>query len=126
MVKLSQSPISFLSSLLIAFSLKSAVNKDFSGFNGTKHIILLTDGGENCDESPCEWAMDLIQYRNDVKIDVIAFNISDEDDLDQLRCTALVTTGKFHSANTSAELVDSLKDSLNMSKEVEAKIIVNP
>ena len=30
--------------------LKQSVNKDLKGFDGTKHIILLTDGGENCEE----------------------------------------------------------------------------
>lgn len=110
----------------ITFSLKSAVESDFAGFSGTKHIILLTDGGENCDESPCVWAMELIKTRKDVKIDVIAFNIDDEDDLDQLECTALVTTGKFYQAKTAAQLADSLKKSINTRKEVDAKIIPNP
>lgn len=109
----------------ITFSLKKAVESDFAGFSGQKHIILLTDGGENCDESPCEWVMELVKTRKDVKIDVIAFNISDKEDLDQLQCTALVTAGKFHTANTSAELVKSLQKSLNINKKVEAKIILN-
>lgn len=109
----------------ITYSLKKAVDSDFVGFEGKKHIILLTDGGENCDESPCKWAMDLIRTRKDVIIDVIAFNISDEDDLDQLRCTALVTTGKFYTAKTSADLVKSLHNSVNSRKKVEAKIIEN-
>lgn len=109
----------------ITYSLKKAVEADFIGFNGPKHIILLTDGGENCDESPCTWAMELIKLRKDVKIDVIAFNISNQDDLDQLQCTALVTTGKFYSAKTAAELTKSLQNSLNRKKQVEAKIIPN-
>lgn len=110
----------------ITFSLKKAVESDFAGFTGQKHIILLTDGGENCDESPCTWAMEFIKTRKDVKIDVIAFNVSEKDDLDQLQCTALVTTGKFYSANTAAELAKSLQKSLNPKKQVEAKIITNP
>ena len=109
----------------ITYSLKKAVDSDFIGFNGKKHIILLTDGGENCDESPCTWAMELIKVRKDFKIDVIAFNIGNKDDLDQLQCTALVTSGKFYMAHTSAELADSLNKSLNMRKKVEAKIIPN-
>ena len=63
--------------------------------------------------------------RKDVKIDVIAFNINDEDDLAQLQCTSLVTGGKFYTANTAAELAKSLQNSTNVSKEVEAKIIPN-
>ncbi len=110
----------------ITYSLKRAVADDFAGFSGQKHIILLTDGGENCDESPCTWVMELIKTRKDVKIDVIAFNISNKDDLDQLQCTALVTTGKFYSVDTAAELVKSLQKSLNVHKQVEAKIILNP
>lgn len=110
----------------ITFSLKQAIRNDFIGFTGKKHIILLTDGGENCDESPCKYVMELIKIRKDVSIDVIAFNIDNEDDLAQLECTALVTSGKFYTANTAAELARSLNNSLNVHKEVEAKIITNP
>lgn len=109
----------------ITYSLKKAVDYDFLGFSGKKHIILLTDGGENCDESPCKWVMDLVQVRKDVVIDVIAFNISNQDDLDQLQCTAMVTTGKFYSAKTSADLAKSLQNSINTKKQVEAVIIPN-
>lgn len=107
----------------ITYSLKQAVKNDFLGFSGEKHIILLTDGGENCDESPCTYVMELIKIRKDVKIDVIAFNIDDEDDLSQLECTSLVTSGKFYNAKTAAELVKSLNNSVNSVKKVEAKII---
>lgn len=107
----------------ITYSLKQAVKKDFLGYSGKKHIILLTDGGENCDESPCTYVMELIKVRKDIKIDVIAFNIDDEDDLAQLQCTSLVTSGKFYNAQTSAELVNSLNNSVNGLKEVEAKIV---
>lgn len=110
----------------ITYSLKQAVGSDFLGFNGKKHIILLTDGGENCDESPCTWAMELIKTRKDVNIDVIAFNMFEKEDLDQLECTALVTGGKFTSTNTHAGLVKSLQNSLNIKKQVNATIKMNP
>lgn len=109
----------------ITYSLKEAVKKDFLGFGGKKHIILLTDGGENCDESPCKWVMELVKIRKDVIIDVIAFNVTEADDLAQLECTSLVTGGKFYSANTAAELSKSLNNSINVKKNVEAKIIQN-
>ena len=67
--------------------------------------------------------MELIKVRKDIKIDVIAFNIDDEDDLAQLQCTSLVTSGKFYNAQTSAELVNSLNNSVSGLKEVEAKIL---
>lgn len=108
----------------ITYSLKQAIKYDFMGFNGKKHIILLTDGGENCDESPCKFVMQLIKVRRDVSIDVIAFNIKDQDDIEQLQCTALVTSGKFYNAQTSAELFNGFDSSIGSVKNVEAKIVL--
>lgn len=107
----------------ITFSLKQAVKNDFAGFSGKKHIILLTDGGENCDESPCEYVMELVQTRNDVKIDIIAFTLDDKDALDQLRCASMVTRGKLYSANTKAELFQSLFEVLSSKKRVQGVIL---
>lgn len=106
----------------ITYSLKQAVNKDLNGYSGIKHIILLTDGGENCDESPCDYTIGLVKTRRDIKIDVIAFNVHDEDDLAQLQCTANVTGGKFTEANTSAELFKSMEDFVLPHKTVEATL----
>ena len=108
----------------ITYSLKQAIKYDFMGFSGKKHIILMTDGGENCDESPCSFVMKLVKIRRDVQIDVIAFNIKDSDDLKQLQCTALVTSGKFYDAQTSAQLLDGFNKSINGIKNVEAKLIL--
>ncbi len=106
----------------ITYSLKQAVKKDLSEFGGTKHIILLTDGGENCDESPCDYAIELIKTRKDIKIDVIAFDVEDSDDLAQLKCTADVTGGNFTEADTRAELFRSMQDFIIPHKTVEAQI----
>lgn len=109
----------------ITYSLKQAVNCDFAGVVGKKRIILLTDGGENCDESPCDYVMELQKTRQDIFIDVIAFNIYDQEANNQLKCTALVTSGKFYSANSSADLLKSLSNSLNISKDVQGVIITH-
>ena len=109
----------------ITYSLKQAVNSDFAGVKGKKRIILLTDGGENCDESPCDYVMELTKTRQDIYIDVIAFNIYDKEANNQLKCTALVTSGKFYSANTASELLNSLQKSLNVQKEVQGVIITH-
>ena len=108
----------------ITYSLKQAIKYDFMGFSGKKHIILMTDGGENCDESPCKFVMNLIKIRRDVSIDVIAFNIKDQDDLEQLQCTALVTSGKFYNAQTAAELLQGFDNSIGSIKSVEAKLVL--
>ena len=107
----------------ITYSLKQAVQKDFRGLNGEKHIILITDGGENCDESPCKYAMELVKHRQDIKIDVIAFNIDNQSDLDQLECVAKVTSGKMYNADTKADLKRSLDRAFRTKKQVDAIII---
>ena len=106
----------------ITYSLKQAVKKDLEGYEGIKHIILLTDGGENCDESPCDYSIELMKTRRDIKIDVIAFNVEDSDDLAQLKCTADVTGGIFTEADTKAELFRSLENFIIPHKNVEATI----
>lgn len=106
----------------ITYSLKQSVAGDFGEFNGIKHIVLLTDGGENCDESPCKYAIELSRLRPDILIDVIAFNIGNKNDLEQLECTAVVTKGSFYQADTKAELMDILGSIVEKQKHVEAKI----
>lgn len=106
----------------ITYSLKQAVNKDLDGYDGIKHIILLTDGGENCDESPCDYSIELVKNRKDIKIDVIAFNVHDDDDLAQLKCTADVTGGLFSEADTKAELFRTMEELVLPHKRVEATI----
>ena len=118
------SRVSSVSIKRLIFSLKQAVKKDFNGADGGKHIILLTDGGENCDESPCEYAIALVKQRRDVKIDVIAFDVEDDGDLEQLKCTADVTGGRLSEVNTKAELFRSMENLIMPhKKEVEAVIL---
>lgn len=107
----------------ITYSLKQAVKKDFDTQKGMKHILLLTDGGENCDESPCDYAIELVKTRRDIKIDVIAFNVHDLDDLAQLECTADVTGGRFIEADTNAQLVNSMQELILPHKQVEALLM---
>lgn len=108
----------------ITYSLKQAAYSDFGlDTSSKKRIILISDGGENCDESPCDFIINLMQTRNDIRIDVIALAIGDQDANNQLKCVALVTSGKFYTANTASELKKSLEDSLNLQKEVQAEIV---
>ncbi len=107
----------------ITYSLKQATFFDFSDTQGKKRIILISDGGENCDESPCDFVIELMKYREDISIDVIALAVGDRDSNNQLKCVALVTSGKFYNANTAADLKNSLEDSLRLQKQVQGTII---
>ena len=100
--------------------LKEAVKKDLKNKSGMKHIILLTDGGENCDESPCDYAIELMKERRDIKIDVIAYDVKNSNDLDQLKCVADVTSAKFIQADTNAQLINSMEELILPHKQVEA------
>ena len=106
----------------ITYSLKQAIDNDFRGILGQKHIILLTDGGENCDESPCTFVINLMKTRDDVKIDVIAFDVHDIEANNQLRCTALMTRGKFLTADNASDLSNSLFESVGINKDVKGTI----
>lgn len=106
----------------ITYSLKQAINNDFIGTKGKKHIILLTDGGENCDESPCTYVINLMKTRDDVTIDVIAFDVHDIEANNQLRCTALMTSGKFLNANSQEDLANSLFETVGINKDVRGSI----
>ena len=106
----------------ITYSLKQAVNNDFVGTKGKKHIILLTDGGENCDESPCTYVINLMKTRDDVTIDVIAFDVHDIEANNQLKCTALMTSGKFLNANSQEDLANSMFETIGINKDVKGSI----
>jgi len=106
----------------ITYSLKQAINNDFAYTKGKKHIILLTDGGENCDESPCTYVINLMKTRSDVMIDVIAFDISDVEANNQLRCTALMTSGKFLRAQNEQDLAKSLFETVGITKDVRGNV----
>ena len=61
-----------------------------------------------------------MKKRRDIKIDVIAFDVKDSNDLDQLKCVADVTSAKFIQADTNAQLVDSMKELILPHKQVKA------
>ncbi len=107
----------------ITYSLKETIDKDFNKDKKPKHIVLVTDGGENCDESPCDYVMELIKHRKDIKIDVVAIKIKNRDDLDQLACTANVTSGKLYNIDTAAKLNNALENTMIFKKQVNATII---
>lgn len=109
----------------ITYSLKETIKNDFVDDREPKHIVLVTDGGENCNESPCDYVMELIKTRRDISIDVIAINMRNSDDLDQLRCTADVTSGKLYEIKSEGQLIRGLNNALNSRKEVEGKILTH-
>jgi len=108
----------------ICYSIGQSVEYDFTALPGKKRIILVSDGMETCNGSPCEFAIDLVKKDVDVAIDVIGFDLSsDPEAISHLRCAALVTKGKFYTADDPEEFLRSLQDSFSVSTEVQGVIM---
>ncbi len=87
----------------IGYSLRQAINNDFPNPSALKHIILVTDGRENCGDDPCLYINNLMRTRKDIKIDVIGITI-DENAYSQLSCIANSAYGKYYDANNPGDL----------------------
>ena len=83
----------------IGYSLRQAIQNDFSPAASLKHIILVTDGAENCGDDPCLFIKRLVKLRDDIKIDVIGITV-DENAYSQLNCLSVQTKGNYYTVNT--------------------------
>lgn len=110
----------------ISYTLLQAINKDFAYVRGKKSILLVSDGMETCGDDPCRVAVDMQKNHIDVKINIIGFGLEDLGAQRQLKCISMSTFGQYHTANTSAELVDELSRGLYAQTEVQGKIILPP
>jgi Ca-activated chloride channel family protein len=99
--------------------------RDFHGMPGTKTIILISDGAETCGGNPCEYIKRLAQMGIKMKIDIVGMGLKHEFSArNQLNCIASASGGKYYDANTAAELVDSISQSV--SKAISGRIISHP
>lgn len=86
----------------IGYSLRQAIQNDFSPAASLKHIILVTDGGENCGDDPCFYIRRIMQLRDDIKIDVIGITV-DDNSFSQLYCISEHSKGKYYKVNTAED-----------------------
>lgn len=87
----------------LQYTLQLAIRNDFNLNTPKKHIILITDGYENCDGDPCMYIRREMMRRSDLKIDVVAIGVSNEEK-NLLSCLSNATNGKFLDVNTSADI----------------------
>jgi hypothetical protein len=107
----------------ISYSILRSLQEDFQTVNGPRTIILISDGIETCGEDPCRVAVKLQQMGVNVKINVVGLGLQDYEATKQLRCVALGTKGQFYSANTAAELANSLNKALPVETKVQGTIL---
>jgi Ca-activated chloride channel family protein len=99
--------------------------RDFRGLEGTKTIILISDGAETCGGNPCEYIKRLSQMGIKMKVDIVGLGLKHEFGArGQLNCIASSSGGKYYDANTAAELVDSISQSV--SKAISGRVISHP
>lgn len=89
----------------LTFALERTVYQDFAVYPLTvkKKIVLVTDGDETCGGDPCAFVRKLAATRNDIVIDVIIVNGSDN-----LRCLADTSGGKYYKIGTDGDFSDAM------------------
>lgn len=107
----------------ISYTILRSLDEDFQTVNGQRTIILISDGIETCGEDPCRVAVRMQQMGINVKINVVGLGLHDYEATKQLRCVALGTKGQFYSANTAAELANSLNKALAVETKVQGTIL---
>lgn len=107
----------------ISYAVERSLREDFLGLSGRKSIILISDGIETCGEDPCNVAVRMQQSGINVKINVVGFGLQDYAAVRQLKCVALATKGNFYSANTAADLANSLNKAMAVETKVQGTIL---
>ena len=97
----------------LTYALQQSINNDFS-LNSYKHIILITDGGESCNADPCSYIRRIMSSRRDIKIDVIAIGVSDNE-FNELNCLTQATSGEIYNIKTPIDLSSALNKFLDNS-----------
>lgn len=96
----------------LTYALREAAN-DLSQVQGHKQIILISDGAETCGFDPCSEVRRISASGVNMKIDIVGLGLKrDWEAKQQLNCIASQTGGKFYDANTAAELIDSIRNSV--------------
>ncbi|MGN6574297.1 MAG: vWA domain-containing protein [Nocardioides sp.] len=89
----------------IAYSLREAA-KDLPS-EGSRTIVLVSDGEESCGGDPCQVARDLSKQGLDLHVDVVGFQV-DAKARNQLTCIAQAGRGTFYDAPNADALVSQL------------------
>ncbi len=87
----------------LQYTLETAINNDFYLRTRVKHIILVTDGYENCDGDPCNYIRRITTTRRDIKIDIITIGATSQD-ISSLGCLSSSTNGKIFDIKSTADV----------------------
>lgn len=109
----------------LEYALRQAAEDDFADVQGTKTIILITDGADTCNGDPCRFIQELPNYGIKIKVDVVGLDMKhDRSAKSQLNCITENSGGKYYDANTAAELIESISNSVN--KAISGRVMPKP
>lgn len=91
----------------MAATLRAAA-EELIKLSGPGHIVLLTDGLDNCRGDPCGLAEELAKASSGLKIHAIAFDRDNKQALEGLQCVAAPSEGIFAFATSKEELEAAL------------------
>ncbi len=96
--------------------------EDLAPIDGTKTIILISDGVDTCGRDPCDAIRQLEARGIHIKIDIVGVGLArDPNAKQQLNCISEASGGKFYDANTAGELLDSITTSVKQA--IQGKVI---
>ncbi len=94
----------------------------FASLKGqNNNIVLVSDGKETCGGDPCKTAGQLASAGIDVRVHVVGFDVSEEEQK-QLECIASEGKGRYFSAKNT----EGFKGALALVKEEVEKIVTEP
>jgi hypothetical protein len=109
----------------LEYALRQAAEDDFSGCQGQKILILISDGADTCGGDPCRFIRQLPMLGIKIKVDIVGLELKhDREARNELNCIAESSGGKYYDANTAAELVESVSRSVNMA--ISGRVLVRP
>jgi len=98
----------------ISYALRRAVEDMRFVEAKKKSVVLISDGLETCAYDPCALAESLKAHNVNISFNVVGFNVNNDLQAKaQLKCIAEATDGKFYTAETAAELAESVLDGVN-------------
>ncbi|HEY9733307.1 MAG TPA: VWA domain-containing protein [Drouetiella sp.] len=96
----------------LEYALRQAPS-DFEGLEGTRHIILISDGADTCKRDPCATIRKLRELGFKMRVDVIGVDKKAKAAEGwQLECIAHESGGKYFEAETAAKMADAVGQSM--------------
>ncbi|MDP0490837.1 MAG: VWA domain-containing protein [Verrucomicrobiota bacterium JB023] len=80
------------------------VRSDLASAPGERIVVLLTDGKETCDGMPAQVIQNLSADGMDIRVDIVGYNIEDQDIRQDFESWAALGNGRYYDATQAEEL----------------------